>query len=115
MAPFLFLITWWAAWLTPQPQRFIYKLAWYVLIGSVLIVTFIKTIDAYDDYWHPQIILKQETKLHIGPDSSYGISATLAPGTIVRLYEKQTGWCKISRQQLVGWVPAEEIEIHKDV
>jgi len=115
MAPFLFLITWWVAWLTPKPQRFAYKLAYYLIATIMLIITFAKTIDAYDEYWHPQVLLQQESNVYVGPATSYGISRTLAPGTNVRLYEKQTGWCKIKRQHLVGWVPAEKIEIHKDV
>lgn len=114
MAPFLFLITWWVAWLTPKPHRFIYKLTWYLLVSTVLVVTFSKTINAYDEYWHPQIILKQECKVSIGPDASYGVSTTLAPGTMVRLYEKQTGWCKIKRSNLMGWIPEEEVTMHVD-
>lgn len=110
MAPFLFLITWWLLWLMPAPRSFIYKYAWYTLLTLTLLISLSKTIDAYDEYWHPHIMIHRETSLYIGPSTAYGVSATLPAGSIVRLYQKKADWCKIKKQNLVGWIPAEKID-----
>ncbi len=109
MAPFLFLITWWVALLTPKPQRPAYKNMWYAMLSIALIISFIKTIDAYDEHWHPQTSIKNESKVYVGPDKNYGVSTTLMPGEIVRIYQKETSWCKIKKQDLVGWIPIEHV------
>jgi uncharacterized protein YraI len=110
MAPYLFLITWWILWLCPHPRRTAYKYTWYTFLSLSLVSAFFATLSAYNDVIHPQVILKDESAVYIGPDKSYGTTTTLAAGSIVRLYQKQTDWCKIKRYNLTGWVPTEHIK-----
>lgn len=107
----LLLLLWWTLWFVPRPKTKSLAILWYGITITTLLWLSITSQIAYFEMWYPQRTTTKSCSAYIGPDDSYVISASLASGEMVRVYENYKGWCKIMKQDnTIGWVPRAYLE-----
>ena len=104
----VFLVAWWLLLLSPFTLRgFWSRITYYLAMTSLLLYSGIATMGVYYDIWYPLCKVREESMVHIGPDTSYVIADAVHTDDTVRVIDSCGTWRKIKNEALTGWVRAD--------
>lgn len=57
------------------------------------------------------IVVEKNAPVYVGPHAQYHVMGTVNNGDTVHLIEQRSSWCKIAKDDVIGWIPSSTIEI----
>lgn len=85
------------------------KIAAMLLVAAAILLTW-QTLVLADS----GLVTGSVVNVRSGPSADHAITGNLLQGTKVSVLEEQNGWCRISYNDLKGWVSGQYIDVSKD-